>query len=71
MIVNAAHHTAADSMLIRTASAGAEPERVVQGHHGQVDREQQPAAEVAERPAARGDPVALVGLGAISHRIAS
>ena len=37
-----------------------EADGVVAEEHHQVDAQQQPAAEVAQRPAARGDPVALV-----------
>ena len=42
-------------------------ERVVQSHEHQVERQQQAAAEVAERPAARRDPVALVGRGDLAQ----
>ena len=40
-----------------------EPEGLVAEVDGQVEHEQEAAAEVAERPAARGDPVAVVLVG--------
>ena len=69
MIVNAAHQTAADTMLTRTAMP-VRADALVQRDEREVDGEQQAAAEVAARPAAGGDPVALVR-DAMSHRIAS
>jgi hypothetical protein len=55
--VKPAHHTAAES-----SESLVQAERAVQQDHDQVERQQQAAAEVAPRPAAGGDPVAL-GLG--------
>ena len=60
MIVNPAHHSAAESSESRTAISLSRPKVSWPQHHHQVERQQQAAAEVAQRPAARGDPVALV-----------
>ena len=69
MSVKPAHQTAAESMRHRAAVASARP-KGGQREEGEVERQQEAAAEVAEGPAARGDAVALV-LVEINGRIES
>ena len=68
MIVKTAHQ-----MPARQQADPRRPSRCVRRHgeDGQVDGEQDAATEVAQRPAARGDPVALVRARRCRRRIAS
>ena len=60
MTVNPAHHTPGAEQTEPHRGRLVQPERTVQRHHGQVHRQEQAAAEVAERPPARRHGVALV-----------
>ena len=60
MNVKPAHHTRRREHAQPDGERLGQAERVVAEEHDQVEHQQQAAAEVAERPAARGHPVALV-----------
>ena len=69
--MKSSHHTptlANDSLVAATVPE--QPERLRLQHPGQIEHQQQPAAEIAERVAGRRHPVGLFRLGhARQHRV--
>ena len=58
-----AHQTPAEAMLMRTAWAVCNAQRLRLREERQIHGQQQPAAQIAQRPALGGDRVALVRIG--------